>query len=108
MKLDFNITRYIKKLQDKNTTNYFHTFMNRSTLAVGLLLLKPGHIDSQLPHDTDEVYYILAGDGYLRIRNKDYTVKPNKIFFVKKNTIHYFHGNKKELHAIYFFGGPDS
>ncbi len=106
MKLDFNINDYVDKIKKDNS--YFHTFINRQNLAAGILVLKPGQKDTQQPHDSDEIYHVVSGDGYLRIRDRDYSVFPGKIFFVAKNTRHYFHGNKKELRVLYFFGGSDS
>jgi len=106
MKLDFDVNDSIKKI--KKSEIYFHTFINKSSLAAGVLVLKPGEEDTQIPHDTDEVYYIISGDGFLKIKNKDYKVSKDKVFFVAKNVEHYFHGNKKELKVIYFFGGPDT
>ncbi len=106
MKLDFDLTQYIEKI--KNSNSYFYTFINRDTLAAGVLLLEPGEEDTQSPHESDEVYYVISGDGFLRIKDKDYKVSKDKLFFVAKDVEHYFHGNKKELKVLYFFGGPDS
>ena len=106
MKLGFNVDEYIEKIKNKN--NYFYTFINRDTLAAGVLVLQPGEEDTQEPHENDEVYFILKGDGFLKIKNKNYPVSKNKIYFVGKNIKHYFHGNSKELIVLYFFGGPDT
>ena len=106
MKLDYNIPEYIEKI--KNSDEYFHTFINKQSLAAGVLVLQPGEADTQEPHESDEVYFVLKGDGFLRIKNKDYVVEPNKMYFVAQNIEHYFHGNSKELTVLYFFGGPDS
>jgi mannose-6-phosphate isomerase-like protein (cupin superfamily) len=106
MKLDFDVCNSIKKI--KNSDMYFHTFINKSSLAAGVLVLKPGEEDTQVPHDVDEVYYVISGDGFLKIKNKDYKVSKDKVFFVAKDVEHYFHGNKKELKVLYFFGGPDT
>lgn len=106
MKIEYNINDYLKKIKKGN--DYFHTFINHTNLAAGLLVLKPNETDTQLPHQNDEVYYVISGDGYLKIRDKDYQVSPDKIFFVAKNLKHHFHGNKKELRVLYFFGGADT
>lgn len=106
MKLDFDLSTYEEKIQNSNS--YFYTFINRDSLAAGLLILKPGEEDTQTPHESDEVYYVISGDGFLRIKDKDYEVSKDKLFFVAKNIEHYFHGNSKELKVLYFFGGPDS
>jgi len=106
MRLDFDTEQYIDEL-GKND-NYFHTFINRKTLAVGVLVLQPGEADTQTPHDFDEVYYVVKGNGFLKINKKDYPVSEGKVFFVQKDVEHYFFGNTKELAVLYFFGGSDS
>ena len=106
MKLDFDTKQYIDEI--KKTDNYFHTFINRDSLAAGVLVLQPGEEDTQAPHDSDEVYYIVKGDGFLKINKKDYPISEGKVYFVQKNVEHYFFGNTKELVVLYFFGGPDS
>jgi len=103
MKLEYDTNEYLKKIK-KNNDGYFHTFLNKQSLAAGILFLKPGEQDTQEPHDTDEIYYIIRGDGY----QKDYPVSEGKVFFVAKNVGHYFFGNTKDLTVLYFFGGPDS
>ena len=107
MKLEFNTDEYVKEIK-KNPSEYFHTFINRENLAAGILLLQPGEEDTQTPHESDEIYYVIRGNGYLRINKKDYSVSDGKVFFVAKNIAHHFFGNSKELAVLYFFGGPDS
>ncbi|MFZ8922367.1 MAG: cupin domain-containing protein [Nitrosopumilaceae archaeon] len=106
MKLDYDVSKYIEKI--KNSNEYFHTFINKQSLAAGVLVLQPGEEDTQEPHQSDEVYFIIKGNGFLKIKNKDYPVEQNKMYFVGKEIEHYFHGNTKELIVLYFFGGPDS
>jgi len=106
VKLDFDTNQYIDEI--RKNENYFHTFINRKTLAAGVLVLQPGEEDTQTPHDSDEVYYIIKGGGFLKINKKNYSVSEGKVFFVQKDIEHYFFGNKKELIVLYFFGGPDS
>ena len=106
MKLDYDVSKYIEKI--KKSDEYFHTFINLESLAAGVLVLEPGEEDTQVPHESDEVYFILKGNGFLKIKDKDYPVTANKMYFVAKGVEHYFHGNTKELVVLYFFGGPDS
>jgi len=107
LKLEFDTNEYLNEIKNNND-EYFHTFINRPSLAAGILFLKPGEHDTQEPHDTDEIYYIIRGDGYLKIKQKDYPVSEGKVFFVAKNVRHHFFGNAKDLTVLYFFGGPDS
>ena len=106
MKLEYDLTAYIEKI--KNNDSYFHTFINKDSLAAGVLVLEPGEEDTQTPHNSDEVYYVISGNGFLKIKDKDYSVSKDKLFFVAKDVEHFFHGNTKQLKVLYFFGGPDS
>ena len=106
MKLDFDLSTYLDKI--KKSDNYFHTFINRDSLAAGVLVLQPGEQDTQEPHQSDEIYFIISGDGFLKIKNKDYKISKDKLFFVAKNAEHCFHGNTKELKVLCFFGGADA
>jgi len=60
MKLEFDTNEYLNDIKNKNN-DYFHTFINKQSLAAGILFLKPGEQDTQEPHDTDEIYYIIRG-----------------------------------------------
>lgn len=106
MKIDFDTSKYIQEI--KKSDNYFHTFLNRQSIAAGILVLQPGEEDTQTPHDSDEMYYVVKGDGFLTINRKDYVVSPGMAYFVQKDTPHKFFGNRSELVVVYFFSGPDS
>ena len=106
MKIEYDLDTYLDKIKKSNS--YFHTFINKDSLAAGILILKTGEEDTQTPHESDEVYFVISGNGFLKIKNKDYKVSKNKLFFVAKDVEHFFHGNTKELKVLYFFGGPDS
>ncbi len=106
LKIDFDTNEYVKKIAKSDT--YFHTFINKENLAAGVLRLGPGEKDTQEPHDSDEVYYVVKGDGFLLVDKKDYTVSEGMSYYVAKNIPHRFHGNAKELVVMYFFSGPDT
>jgi len=106
LKIKFDTIQYLNKLKKGNS--YFHTFLNKESLAVGVLFLRPGEKDTQEPHESDEIYYILNGNGFLHINKKSYPVKKDQIYFVARNIPHHFYGNTKNLSVLYFFGGSDS
>lgn len=106
MKIDFDTNEYIKKIAKSDT--YFHTFIDKENLAAGVLRLEPGEEDTQEPHESDEIYYVVKGDGFLLIDKKDYPVSEGMAYYVIKNIPHKFHSNKKELIVMYFFAGQDS
>ena len=105
LKLEFNLKDNLDKIKKDNS--YFRTFINKDSLAAGILFLKPGEEDTQEPHENDEVYFVISGNGYLKIKNKNYKVSKEKLFFVAKGVPHYFHSNTKDLKVLYFFGGSD-
>jgi mannose-6-phosphate isomerase-like protein (cupin superfamily) len=106
MKIEFDVKKYVDEI--KNSDEYFNTFINKENIAAGVLVLEPGEEDTQTPHDADELYYVIRGDGFLQINNKDYEVSDGKAYYVQKNVPHHFFGNKKQLIVLYFFSGPDS
>ena len=106
LKIAFDTNKYVQKIAKSDT--YFHTFLNKENIAAGILRLGPGQEDTQEPHESDEVYYVVKGDGFLRIDGKEYSVSEGMSYYVAKKIQHKFHGNKKELVVMYFFGGPDS
>jgi len=106
MTLEFDTKRYIDDI--RKSKNYFHTFLDKQSIAAGVLVLQPGEEDTQTPHDSDELYYVVRGDGFLKIRDKDHAVSEGMAYYVKKNVPHQFYGNKSELVVVYFFSGPDS
>ena len=106
LKIQFDTNQFLKDISKGNS--YFHTFINKENLAAGILRLAPGEKDTQSTHDSDEIYYIIRGDGFLNIDGKDHSISEGMSYFVAKNLVHKFHGNKKELVVLYFFGGPDS
>ena len=105
MRPAYPVDRYIEELRKSN--DYFYTFISKQSLAAGVLVLAPGQKDTQEPHDSDEVYFVLRGDGFLRIGDRDYRVSANRAFFVRKDMPHFFYDNSEELAVLYFFGGPD-
>ena len=106
MKIQFDTNQYLKKL--KNNKSYFKTCINKESLATGVLFLKPDQKDTQEPHESDEIYYILSGNGFLQIGKKSYRIKEGQIYFVAKDIPHHFYGNTKNLSVLYFFGGSDT
>jgi mannose-6-phosphate isomerase-like protein (cupin superfamily) len=106
LKIQFDTNEYLKEISKGKS--YFHTFINKENLAAGILRLEPNEEDTQAPHESDEIYYIVRGDGFLNVDGKDYPVSDGMSYYVAKHIPHNFHGNKKELVVVYFFGGPDS
>ena len=95
----------IRKLNSKmdRDNSEFLTFFDLEHLQVGILRLRPGEIDTQEPHSTDEVYMVLEGDGFIEIGNKSYDLNKDLFIYVPAQVKHRFHGNKQEIVVLYFF-----
>ena len=95
----------IRKLYSKmdRDNSEFLTFFDLEHLQVGILRLRPGEIDTQEPHSTDEVYMVLEGDGFIEIGNKSYELNKDLFIYVPAQVKHKFHGNKQEILVLYFF-----
>lgn len=48
-----------------NTGNYFLDVFNNKGVDLGILRLRKGETDTQLPHSVNEVYFIVEGNGNL-------------------------------------------
>lgn len=106
MKIEFDTNKYLRNIAKSKL--YYRTFLNKDNLAAGILRLEPEEKDTQTSHESDEIYYVLRGGGFLNVGGKDYTISEGKAYFVAKKVKHKFHGNKEELVVLYFFGGADS
>jgi mannose-6-phosphate isomerase-like protein (cupin superfamily) len=95
----------IRKLYSKMEldNSEFLSFFELEHLQVGILRLRPGEIDTQESHSTDEVYLVLEGDGLIEIGNKSYDLNKDLFIYVPAQVKHRFHGNKQEILALYFF-----
>ncbi|MFL0810867.1 MAG: cupin domain-containing protein [Agarilytica sp.] len=74
--------------------------------SMSLILFAPRGNDYQTPHEQDELYIILEGEGILDVKGKPFPFKPGDALFVAAGEAHRFiefsHGTK--MWAI--FWGP--
>jgi len=98
----FELERLVSQLDHEG--NYFLDFVNLQHLQAGILRLQPREEDVQEPHPSDEIYFVIRGDGFIQINNKKYTIKAHSFIYVPANAEHRFLGNSEELLVAYFFG----
>ncbi|MDF2923299.1 MAG: cupin protein [Paenibacillaceae bacterium] len=61
-------------------------------LDTGLLLYAPGQSTPDHKHaDIDEVFYVVSGEGTVRINNEDFLLKEKDILFSPNGEIHGFY-----------------
>lgn len=84
---------------------YFIEIVNRKSIQAGIIRLHNGEKDTQGPHSVDEVYYVIEGNGFIKINGKDYSIKRGTSIFVPAKAEHKFHGNRQDLVIFYVLGG---
>jgi mannose-6-phosphate isomerase-like protein (cupin superfamily) len=72
-------------------------------MSLGLYALPAGGTDPQQPHAEDEVYYIISGQGAIRVGNEDRAVGPGSVVFVAAKVEHRFHSITEDLQILVFF-----
>ena len=82
----------------------YREFLRTQDLSVGLYHLPRGADDPQKPHTEDELYYGLAGRGWLRVGAIDHEVAPGTLVFVAARDVHRFHSIDEDLTVLVIFG----
>ena len=82
-------------------SRYFIDVMNTSTMEVGIIKLKKDQEDTQQPHVSDEIYYVISGSGTIEIDGIRNEVNPGKIIYIPKRIRHSFHAISNELVILY-------
>ena len=82
-------------------SQYFIDIINTSTMEVGIINLKKEQEDTQQPHSSDEIYYVISGSGTIEMDGIKKEVNPGKIIYIPKKIRHSFHANSNELVVLY-------
>lgn len=99
--VDTNIE--LLKLDQLDKSAYFLDLMNTNSFEIGILRLEPGQKDIQTTHTEDEIYFVIDGEGHIRIHENDYEIKKGFCIFIPSNAEHHFYGNKNRLTVLYIF-----
>jgi len=101
---DDNFISLDKVIADLNgTDSYFLNVFNNKGVDLGILRLRKGETDIQLPHSVDEVYFVVEGNGSIEIEGKLKPVKSADFIFVPAHACHRFIVGSQDLVVIYFF-----
>lgn len=96
----FDLPELLSKIGDDN---YWLDFLKVRHLEAGVLRLHAGEEDTQTPHDSDELYYVVEGTGYIEMGKESRPVKKGSIIFVPAHMPHHFYGNNGLLVVLYMF-----
>jgi len=86
----------------------YHEFIRVPALSVGLYRLPAGGKDPQQPHNEDEVYYIISGQGMIHVDGEDRPVQTGTTIYVAAHDIHYFHTITEDLTILVFFAPAET
>ena len=87
---------------DNTSSDFLNVFSNKG-LDMGILRIKIGEKDTQLPHSVDEAYFVVNGNGSIEIDGRIKPVKSNDFIFVPGDAHHRFIVGNQDLVVIYFF-----
>lgn len=78
-------------------------FFSAPGMSLGVYELPAGSSDPQQPHGEDEVYYVAAGRGHIRVAGEDRALRPGSIVFVGAEVEHRFHSITENLTLLVVF-----
>ena len=81
----------------------YHEFLRVPALNCGLYVLPAGQPDPQHPHEEDEVYYVISGQGRFQAGDDDIEVGPGSVIYVQAGDPHHFHSITTDLEILVFF-----
>ena len=99
----FELNKLLSELEGQG--GYFINFISTMGIQAGIIRLHPGENDIQEPHSVDEVYYVIEGNGFIKLNGKDHEIRQGTCIFVPAKAGHKFHGNKEDLVVFYALGG---
>lgn len=97
----FQLDELLGSFSDKPVE--YHEFLRVPTLNCGLYRLQAGTRDEQIPHDEDEVYYVLEGKGRLRTEDGERDIQPGSVLYIRADSIHSFVEINENLTLLVFF-----
>lgn len=73
-----------------------------SAFRSGLYTVSAGAKDWQSTHNEDEVYWVIRGRAVLRLEDRDLSVLPGSVVYVKAGEQHHFYDVEEDIAAMTF------
>lgn len=105
----FSLQKLLAKLPQPPTQKWpegvwdIEAFSNGS---MSLILYTPHGKDYQTPHDQDELYIIVKGEGELIVENAVHVFKTGDVLFVPAGKAHHFQNFSTDIITWAVFWGP--
>ncbi len=84
----------------------FAEFFRAEALSLTIAFWPAGGVDDQTPHTEDEVYFVAAGRGRLRVADEDGPVRAGSVVYVAAGVDHRFHSIEEDLTVLVFWAPP--
>ncbi len=98
----FELSQLLSEFQRTGEVQYSE-FLRHPALSMGIYSLAAGALDPQQPHTEDEVYYIVSGQGSIRVGNEQHLVKAGSVVFVAAKEEHRFFNITEDMTILVFF-----
>lgn len=77
-------------------------------MSVGLYALDAGAVDTQSPHNEDEIYVVMAGRSFFTAGDESRQVAVGDVIYVPAHEPHRFHDIAERLELVVLFAPPES
>lgn len=84
----------------------YREFVRVPSLSAGMATFAVDVPDTQAPHDEDEIYYVVSGEGMIQVNGVDRAVRPGTIIYVAAHDEHHFHSVTTDLKVLVVFAPP--
>lgn len=98
------IADLLQRLGDKR----YHEFLRVPAMSAGVYVLAAGAVDKQVPHQEDEIYYVVRGKAKMRLEREERPISPGDVIFVEKKLEHRFFDITEELVLLVIFAPAES
>jgi mannose-6-phosphate isomerase-like protein (cupin superfamily) len=78
-------------------------FLKVPRLSCGIYRLAVGAADTQLPHEEDEIYYVMSGSATFRTESGEEKITPGSVLYVAASAEHRFVDVREALTLLVFF-----
>ncbi|GGZ16732.1 hypothetical protein GCM10010387_06690 [Streptomyces inusitatus] len=83
-------------------------FLRERNMSVGLYALEAGELDTQRPHQQDEVYLVVSGRAAITVGPETTQVGRGSVIYVPAGVPHKFHHVTEALRVMVVFSPPES
>jgi len=91
----------------KGTGKAYVEFLRTKSLSAGVYILPAGSVDSQMPHNEEELYFVAAGRARFSNGVRDEVVSAGDILFVSAKELHRFYEISERLELLVLFAPPE-